>query len=104
MGGADLGSIASHAKVEVFALCDVDANVRALKAGHAYGETAEIFPISPPLATTGMPTMMPSELDMMSASAAGTTASARSILAIRKAVPPAARCSCRASPPTCRWT
>ena len=41
-------------------------------------------------------TMMPSQADMMSSSAPGATASARSILAIRKASPPAARSSCRA--------
>lgn len=32
MGGADLGSISSHAKVEVAALCDVDANTLAQAA------------------------------------------------------------------------
>ena len=41
MGGADLGSIASHAKVEVAALCDVDANtLNAAKAEHS---KAEVF-------------------------------------------------------------
>ena len=40
--------------------------------------------------------MMPSELDMMSASASVATASARSILATRKALLPAARSNCRA--------
>ena len=40
MGGADLGSIASHAKVEVAALCDVDANtLNAAKAGHPKAQT-----------------------------------------------------------------
>ena len=35
MGGADLGSISSHAKVEVAALCDVDANtLDRVKAHH----------------------------------------------------------------------
>ena len=41
-------------------------------------------------------TMMPSEPRMMSISAASPTASARSILAIRNALPPAARISSRA--------
>ena len=40
MDGADLGSIASHAKVEVAALCDVDANtLNAAKAGHPKAQT-----------------------------------------------------------------
>lgn len=40
MGGADLGSIASHAKVEVAALCDVDANTLAgAKGRHPHAET-----------------------------------------------------------------
>lgn len=40
MGGADLGSIASHSKVEVAALCDVDANtLNAAKAGHPKAQT-----------------------------------------------------------------
>lgn len=41
MGGADLGSIASHAKVEVAALCDVDANT--LKGAHARHAGAKTF-------------------------------------------------------------
>ena len=41
-------------------------------------------------------TMMPSQADMMSMSAFGSTASARSILAMRKASPPAACRSCLA--------
>lgn len=41
MGGADLGSIASHAKVEVFALCDVDENT--LKGAAARHPNAKLF-------------------------------------------------------------
>ena len=41
MGGADLGSIASHAKVEVFALCDVDENT--LKGAAARHTNAKLF-------------------------------------------------------------
>lgn len=40
MGGADLGSIASHPKVEVAALCDVDANnLAAAKEWHKNAQT-----------------------------------------------------------------
>ena len=41
-------------------------------------------------------TMMPSDADMMSSSVLGSTASARSILAMSNASPLAARCNCRA--------
>lgn len=40
MGGADLGSISSHAKVEVAALCDVDLNtLNRVKANHPQAKT-----------------------------------------------------------------
>lgn len=44
MGGADLGSIASHGSVEVAALCDVDErNLAQAKAGHPNAETFRDF-------------------------------------------------------------
>src|SRR2546426_3141151 len=46
--------------------------------------------------TCALPISFPSQADMMSMSAFGSTASARSILAMRNASPPAARKSCLA--------
>lgn len=44
MGGADLGSIASHSKVEVAALCDVDKNtLDQVKARHPNAQTFRDF-------------------------------------------------------------
>ena len=40
MGGSDLGSIASHANVEIAAICDVDSNILA--------QVAEKFPMAKP--------------------------------------------------------